>query len=92
MKLTISIKGTSDGNNEKSNDFRNFLTHPCDREGKISLEITSVKIFMLAYWITVGPIDSIFVRLHLLSQQHVIFCYECITILVPNNFHKERTC
>ena len=92
MKLTISIKGTSDGNNEKSNDFRKFLTRPCDREGKISIEITSVKIFMLAYWITVGPIDSIFVHLHLLSQQHVIFCYECINILVPNNFHKERTC
>ena len=38
MKLTISIKGTSDGNNEKSNDFRKFLTHPCDREGKISIK------------------------------------------------------
>ena len=45
MKLTISIKGTSDGNDEKSNNFRIFLTHPCDREGKISIEITSVKIF-----------------------------------------------
>ena len=47
---------------------------------------------MLAYWISVGPIDSIFVRLHLLSQQNVIFCYECINILVPNHFYKERTC
>ena len=76
----------------KYNDFSKILTYPCDREGKISIEITSVKIFMLAYWITVGPIDSIFFRLHLLSQQHVKFRYECINILVPNNFHKERTC
>ena len=51
-----------------------------------------MRIFVLAYWISVVPIDSIFVRLHLLSQQNVIFCYQCINILVPNHFHKERTC
>ena len=52
----------------------------------------SVCIFTFAYWSTVAPIGSIFVRLHLLSQQNVIFGYECINILVPNNFYKERTC